>query len=140
MNHKQIAENMRILADTFLFLHPSGDCEVDMSETKFHPCGTVACHAVWFGAACGESSFEYSFREGTRDMSAFLFPFEDRCLETFAENNPKIWGNEYGLYMFASTGSWAFGKSKYETLTLEDISNHWRGVADRYEEYYEIQQ
>ena len=52
-------------------------------------------------------------------------------LTTWADENPELWGNEYGGQMFSWDG--AFDMDDNGT-TVEVILKHWRKVADRIEE------
>lgn len=125
-------EKMRVIGMTFLFLHedmPEG--EVNMMRTKFHPCGTVACHAGWFALARGlKSTCEYGYSDSASDMAKYL-GFEDRAsLEKYFFEDEALWGNPDADGMFCFWA--AFGGSRAE-LTLETIGLHWLQVADRVE-------
>lgn len=124
-------ENCRILADTFLLIHlQQPEARVEMMEPEFNVCGTVACHAGWFAVAreLNWESSGYGFAHSARDMAKFLGLDSKLSLENWANDNPKLWGNVSGVFMFV--GENAFGK---DGVTLLDISNHWREVADRIE-------
>ena len=127
MNHPNI-ENIRILADTFLILHESGAGKVDMQELKYdYACGTVACHAGWFGIAYGKGSY---FFDSASWMAKFLGFSWHYHLRRWAKSNPEIWGNEDGDRIFSD--SLAFATTP-EKLTLEKVGIHWHKVADRLE-------
>lgn len=106
--------------------------EVNMIETycgDINLCGTPACHAGWY-AAYGKKGLLY-FTEGILDMTNNL-GFKDaklNSIERWACINYEIWGNKHGFNVFGENR--AFGKSDHETLTLLDISKHWRKVAKR---------
>lgn len=128
-------ERMRELGNIFLKLHKERpDAKVDMTEHRFHPCGTTACHAGWFAAYNGDDSKAAckNFMSAKREMAKFLYFDTDMNLEMWAEQNWDIWGNYSGGYMFYSKGAFGFYDEDNE-LTLKDIGNHWLGVADRYE-------
>ena len=50
-------------------------------------------------------------------------------LPLWAQKNPKLWGNENGV--FAYSDKKAFGKGHNEDLTLKEICDHLFAVADR---------
>ena len=70
------------------------------------------------------------YTEGA-DLMAKSLGFKDQFeLRLWADNNPYLWGNSYGVYLF--TRMKAFGLSK-KTLTFKDIFKHWRLVGHRLE-------
>ena len=51
-------------------------------------------------------------------------------LTCWAEENPDIWGNEFGYSMLSS--SKAFGKQHFDSpVSIQEIAEHWHGVAQR---------
>lgn len=123
---------VRELANIFLTLaNERPDAEVDMGEYKFNSCCTIACHAGWFGIAMGkECGYDYGFSNSAEEMANFL-GFDNRWrLEIWARDNPKLWGNRYGLDMFSDRE--AFGLKDREP-TLKEIGKHWHKVANRIE-------
>jgi hypothetical protein len=52
-------------------------------------------------------------------------------LMDWAKDNPKIWGNEHGFYMFSFRR--AFTDKKNKKLTHIDIINHWKQVLKKVE-------
>src|SRR6478736_8535916 len=82
-----------------------------MSETTVvghsHECGTVHCHAGWYGVAMiekgeylkdvyGRVGFSVAGNKLAEDLG-----FNDRDeLAIWARHNPKIWGNVHGGAMF----------------------------------------
>lgn len=123
---------------------------------KSHYCGTVHCHAGWyllgkkwnlhsqflthyniFKKALGIQR-PYSYSDGAEEMAKDLGFNEREELEDWAENNPSIWGNEFGINMFfeecAFTGRiFNYCETDTPTITLKDIIKHWKGVHDRLE-------
>ena len=118
---------------------------LDMSEIEINhlgECGTIACHGGWYAYAKmrQEREGEYipmkgpiyslGFWIGANSLAVDL-GFEDRQeLEDWAHDNPEIWGNYFGHDIFVFTR--AFGDD--DDLTIHDIIDHWRNVADRIED------
>jgi hypothetical protein len=50
-------------------------------------------------------------------------------LREWAQDNPQVWGNEFGWDLFSKNR--AFGKNDYQRLTLKHIADHWLKVAKR---------
>lgn len=122
-------------------------------------CGTVACHAGWLAVAIREDGRlaaqtptaddghvwqEVNWRTGARRLSGYLgFPqtmdgnigMADgiHSFSQWADENPALWGNEHGRYMFASTGESAFG-AEFDDVTLTNIGQWYLDVADRVRE------
>ena len=140
MKHPKSA-NAHILADTFQMLSLDRQNVCDMGNTKFNACGTVACHAGWFAVANNKSrAFRvtapdgkyYGFNDAADEMARFLGFQGQICLLDWASGNPELWGNKNGGVMFSSDS--AFGKSTSKNvISLKEISNHWRKVAERLE-------
>ncbi len=79
-----------------------------------------------------EDSFPWYHWAGT--LANFL-GFKDKIgLMDWAKDNPKLWGNKYGDYMFCCDGWQAFTNSRYKKLTHIDIINHWKQVLKKVEE------
>ncbi len=61
--------------------------------------------------------------------------FKDKIgLTDWAKDNPKLWGNKYGHYMFCCEGWQAFTNSQFKKLTHIDIINHWKQVLKNIED------
>ena len=120
---------------------------VDMAETHIRKdeCGTTACFAGWYELACqvDEGTVRWTddgclrrcksigaapFRDGSGRLALDLGFKSDEALSDWALCLPEIWGNSDGDSMFSSP--FAFGK---QAVTLQDIIDHWHGVADRLE-------
>ena len=66
---------------------------------------------------------------------AYFLGFKDRVgLMDWARDNPKLWGNKYGDYMFSCEGWQAFTNSRYKKLIHRDIIEHWKQVLKNIEE------
>lgn len=133
-----IPDNLRTMADRFEELADAQKV-LDFSEPRVAQCGTVACHGGWaavilvedVGNSCGH------FLQGAQTLAEFLRPgWGWYDLEEWADDNPELWGNEYGVDMFNSDGYRAFGFDEPGECDLYDIAAHYRGVADRIEELH----
>jgi hypothetical protein len=71
-----------------------------------------------------EIIYKYDVRADT--LADFLGFEKRRDLEDWAEENPKIWGNEYGGEMFSSQS--AFNNDLDKALAHRDIIEHWKQV------------
>ena len=99
------------------------------------------CNGEWAELEYGEAEWHfrpegeaYRWEEGADEMShdlGFLYSknyeYADYThLERWARDNPELWGNKYGGEMFSE--SRAYG---VDSVTLSDVLNHLRSVADR---------
>ena len=117
--------------------------EVDMIKTSAleGPCGTVACMAGWYYLTMKEEDFKEMpgiFDIGPHDAYgigakslAYSLGFSNKdLLKKWADENPDLWGNEFGESMFSH--ELAYGKeSSYEILTVKEIADHFFGVGNR---------
>ena len=112
------------------YLDEVGYFEIEMNRTQLaledvnYPCG---CHAGFISAVFGESD-GIDWEESSRKLCNFLGFNLKFDLEDWAQDNPEIWGNEDGIFMF-SDGT-AFG-SESRIFSAEIILNHWEGVLER---------
>ena len=131
---------------------------VDMGEAEViqnDECGTIACHAGWYeyAAACigggimaptEDNCFYYDsepvyvhrkdgskihYENGAGRMARDLGFAQRGGLAAFAYEHPEWWGNAHGDAMFGNRN--AFGVTAPGRITLDDIAQHWRGVAER---------
>lgn len=107
----------------------------DNSNLEDYECGTTHCHAGWYYLAkrwdrksrfiADQSYIHYG--HGSIIMAQDLGFKDISELREWAKNNPKIWGNSKGAYMFSAVGAFNYeGK-----LTVEKIYNHWMAVGER---------
>ena len=110
--------------------------EADDDEEHF--CGTTHCHGGWYSLAKHwdlKSKFLggralHDFLSGGRAMAEDLGFKSMYHLRYWAEENPKIWGNDKGALLFDDNKAFNYeGK-----LTLAKIVDHWRGVSKRLKE------
>lgn len=124
----------------FLQMHISNGIEkkVNMATTTTDrelafSCGTSACHGGWYAIYSDEYEVD-GYTTGKKLMSEDLGFDNELDLKYWAHGNPNLWGNAGGYNMFSDR----IGKRHpFGDFTLEDISNHWMGVAER---LWEIQQ
>lgn len=112
---------------------------VDMGDGRIakvenNVCGTPMCHGGWFALSCLKSlkkdlgySYMTSYENGAEKMAEFLGFKNLTQLKIWAQENPKIWGNDNGDCMFLAEGAFNY-KGK---LTLAKIISHWKGVQKR---------
>jgi len=135
MTKETRVEKMRELGKLFIKLHiDKPEARVNMVETNFNVCGTVACHAGWYAVANGISidyDKDYDFESSANEMAEFLGFSDQTSLAVWAGDKSIIWGNNSGSEMFY--GAEAFGENESK-LTLNVIGKHWLGVADRLEQ------
>lgn len=109
-------------------------------------CNTVACHGGWGSVifdlwkensslACVEYQDYISGANAIADFIGFKrfggMRFNSTYFEDWAEENPELWGNEWGEKMFGLDGYISFGFDRKGECTLEDIGNHYIQVAAR---------
>lgn len=106
------------------------NCPVDMGEGKIyrdHPCGTPMCFAGWYGLVTSNKGNFLEGRSKIVNALGFKCSYE---LKKWAGENPEIWGNKYGLFMFSDDRSFT-GDSDTEIPNLQYIINHLKGVKER---------
>ena len=77
-----------------------------------------------------------TYSTGVALMTSFLGLEYEHNLCNWAKENPKLWGNRFGKDMFADKLAFVPGSS---SITVKDIIQHWREVADRIEELNNIE-
>lgn len=145
-NKHPIPERLREMAQKYRDIYNNPEfkaiLDFDKSNCIKTSCGTVACHGGWAGQALeidvdpGAAGY---FIRGADKLSKFLFNDDsahEESLENWARNNPKLWGNSKGLFMFSACGYEAFGfcVSSGHECTLESIADHYYMVANNIDE------
>ena len=118
-------------------------CEIGNFEEP-NLCGTYACHAGWFelyhrsgnvedmafqaNSMDVDDAMAFDFIDGAEKMAEFLGMEGVDELDTWACDNPEIWGNHNGACIFSE--DCAFGKEG-DYVTLEEIGQHWIEVGKR---------
>jgi hypothetical protein len=120
------------------------DMDVEMGSTSKPSCGTPGCHAGLISIVAKDlpklqdiyeclyflqwnirgSRYEYSIWADA--LAEFLGFSEEKDLECWAKDNPKIWGNKYGYDMFSAR--LAFTDDKSKEITHRYIIEHWKQV------------
>ncbi len=78
-----------------------------------------------------EMDFKYGLHIWEDALAVFLGFKNDIQLLFWAYDNPKIWGNSHGIYMFNYGKS--FGDDEDKGLKHRDIINHWKQVLKNIE-------
>lgn len=102
-----------------------------LSHIYIDRCGTVCCHGGWYAIATSNIGDKTSFLQGAIRMAEDL-RIANNLITQWAANNPEIWGNSDGLYMFSAPYAF-FHKEKRPqgARTLQDIVDHWTDVYER---------
>ena len=122
----------------------SGEGHLDMDEEVVddghHSCGTVHCAAGWYALAFkgtprwerahAKSEGHISYDYGGDWMAEDLGFSRDDWPSTWASENPEIWGNTMGIYMFNDSRAYGDGEET-EAESLRDIYDHWTRVRGR---------
>jgi hypothetical protein len=89
--------------------------------------GCVGC--MYFMAVAPEREWKKRGKgwiDGANLMAKDLGFVGYKALEWWALDNPEIWGNKYGDYIFQNYLAWGA-----EKLSLSDVIDHLKGVRDR---------
>ncbi len=121
------------------------DWGVKMESGEKPTCETPGCHAglisivaqdlpelqdiyknhIYFTKVGGDES-EYHYNIWVDTLTDFLGFSEEKDLECWAKDNPKLWGNKFGRDMFMTAVAFTDDTNKH--LTHIDIINHWKQV------------
>ncbi len=123
------------------------DWGVNMINGKKPTCRTPGCHAGLISIVAKDlpelqeiykplyilecepaegAESQYVFHIWGRALAVFLGFKGGHELETWADNNPKLWGNKFGGGMFCCPS--AFTNDLPKQLTHRDIIEHWKQV------------
>ena len=109
-------------------------------------CKTVACMAgcyligkiqkpIFKAYTCGtnilvnDKGRALTYQDGANTLARDL-DFNDKShLKAWADDNPTIWGNKYGIHMFTSVI--AYNNVQTEKATIRDVINHFHSISDR---------
>jgi len=108
-----------------------------------HPCGSIHCHGGWYAIASNlhlSDALYIPYTKGVEQMDRDLgFKATDVVFSSdsgtvqWARNNPSIWGNYNGIYMFSRKDAFVSPTRPEGANTLADIIHHWEEVAERLE-------
>lgn len=142
------SENILKVIDTFKKVLPLATRKnhLDMGETFIkqkdlgHKCGTVHCHAGWYGVAKFDLSKEpvVTYLKGADAIAQDLGFKRTKNgtprygLSDWAGQNPNIWGNPFGDRIFSHEIAFMnFEKRPQGAETLQHIIDHWQEVYER---------
>ena len=133
----ELAARIREFCDRLDVVSVGRSCDMMEPNITHNECGTPGCHAGWAAIALRERFSDYVSGAAVLN-NHFGFDFFDPLEPNFLSvslpishwggENPEIWGNELGRYMFCECRS--FGLD-VDIFPAEVLSTHWRGVADR---------
>jgi hypothetical protein len=109
---------------------------LDMMETGVntnHVCGTIHCHSGTYAIMRSDLSRCLSYDDGADQMASDLGFYDLFNLSEWAGNNPDIWGNTYGRWMFSEKLSFTSPSRPDGALSIQHIADHWNEVAQRLE-------
>lgn len=110
---------------------------LDMNIGSVDVCKTAHCHGGWYTVAkinpLRRIITKMNYIEGANIMAKDLGLKSRVELQNWANDNPNIWGNNYGLLMFQSNGRVAFKSSNRPSgaYSLKEIIDHWKEVYER---------
>ncbi len=124
------------------------DWDVEMHSTKKPSCGTPGCHTglvsivakdlpgleetylkvfkIYFKIYKDIKPDLYVYTIWADTLAEFLGFGDMLDLRLWARDNPKLWGNKYGVFMFSDKR--AFTNDKTKEIDHRDIINHWKQV------------
>jgi hypothetical protein len=123
------------------------DWDIDMNNDEEPTCNTPGCHAGLISIVAkdlpelkdiyeriyltkgGGNKSNYHYSIWADALAVFLGFSERKDLECWAKDNPKLWGNKYGDYMFMAAAAFTDDTGNLpKQLTHRDIINHWKQV------------
>ena len=110
------------------------------------PCKTIACVAgcyllgkiqkpIFKAYTCGSNILtndkgkSLTYQDGANTLAKDLDFNNKSHLQAWADDNPAIWGNKYGIHMF--TSGMAYINVQAEKTTIKDVIDHFRSVSVR---------
>lgn len=133
-NVKKVIENLKKVLPMAVYRY-----HLNMQETRVnidHVCGTVHCVGGWYAIAKGlDIGKRVTFMDGANEINKDL-GFSEQCgikaSREWAVNNPKIWGNVSGYFMFSLESAYYHPtKRPNGALNLQHVIDHWQEVYDR---------
>lgn len=110
---------------------------LDMEEGQVncdYECGSVHCFGGWFAVACLEAGLlegYVTFRGGGYLMANMLGFGRRHEFECWADDNPDIWDNPYGMEMFIDKKAFKSPQRPSGAKDVADIINHLQDVQAR---------
>jgi hypothetical protein len=110
---------------------------LDMNEANVYSkehnyeCGTVHCMAGWYAVANSDRGFiadkikkgRVVFEHGANLMAKDLGFEDEYALRDWTKDNPRIWGNEKGFFVFRS-------ELAYDNPGFDGVISQWQLVRD----------
>lgn len=108
---------------------------VTMLQSEVNHCGSPMCHGGWYATLLpmtkiGSMSFMVSYSDGAKAIAQDLGFLDEEKLKNWAYENPELWGNKDGKYMFSSDSAFT-GYEYISVVSLNQIVTHWEQVRDR---------
>ena len=142
MKNNLKSKNLQKLIDLLEGILPIAekrDDHLDMGEMRVrnkngYQCGTIHCFAGWVQVAIMQKEkkindgFSYDYHSGRRNINKIL---ELSSFESWAEKNPKLWGNYLGSHLFVHKISFRSKKRPFGANNLRDIIDHLKEVKAR---------
>ena len=152
----QMARVFEDTANKMESLSEHNECYIDMKVASVKPqeehlCGAPACVGGWLCIlfkkteedlfTTSTEKFVY-YKKGAKEFAKKL-GFENGAeLQDWAKENPQIWGNECGGFMFCNGIAYIetdTGRTvTNDNITIKDIIHKWRCVAKRLREREEV--
>ena len=99
-----------------------------------YQCGTIHCFAGWAQVAIMQKEKKindglfYDYHSGRRYIHKIL---ELSSFESWAQDNPVLWGNDMGCYIFEEESSFKSQTRPFGANNLRDIIDHLKEVKGR---------
>ena len=101
-------------------------------NTENHVCGTVHCHGGVYGLMKCDLSKVVYYEDGAEQMAIDLGFSSMDDLESWAEDNPALWGRENGGWMFTSRMAFYHPTKRPKGAEhVLHIADQWEEVGDR---------
>ena len=109
--------------------------QFDIFECKVnqygHVCGTVHCVGGWYAVAACDLSKHVDYIHGASQMANDLGFISLYYFRDFFRQQPNLWGNDNGYYMFSNQKAYTPG-NKRKASSLRDVYDHWVEVWMRF--------
>ena len=126
----EVVERFRSVQDMAGYVYMS---EIYVEELH---CGTVACMAGWYSVAVDLD--ERGFTHGAMALSAHLGFSRYMEFALWAQKNPRIWGNIWGLSLYDDRRAYDAWDCTV-TLSVKQIADHLEKVANNLKKLEEIE-
>jgi hypothetical protein len=100
-------------------------------NTDGYKCGTIHCHGGWYAIAACDTLKPIIFVHGANKLAYHLGFIDNMQLRLWAKENPQIWGNSNGAYMFVDKVAFMSESRPGGAQNLQHIIDHWVEVQSR---------